>query len=303
MKIAILHHDLENTEDKLEKFLQQQDIEVKLIDVREANIDDFKDVDLVLNRVYASVSNRDYASIKKALTLLENLEKEGIKCLNSHKASFFDYNKFESSNIMEEAGVITPKSIFLNGEEPNINKIIEKLSLPIIVKRNTGGRGKDLAKCNTKEELIEAIKTIREEADYRGGIILQEFLEPIEANDYRVWIIGGKLSFHHKRSLISTKENEKPWLASRSLGSEILPGEDTLPKEIEEAAIKSTKAIEADLNVLDIIKTEKGYAVIENNPTPNLRPEYAGVIGFDPIEFLYNQIIKASQLEEIEVTK
>ena len=152
------------------------------------------------------------------------------------------------------------------------------------------------------KEVFDAIKNIKEGANYNGGTILQEFLEPVENNDYRVWIIGGKLTFHHKRSLIAVKDNEKPWLASRSLGSKILLGEEKLPIEIEELAIKSTKAIKADLNVLDIIKTKKGYAVIENNPTPNLRPEYVEVIGFNPVEFLYKQIIKICPLQEIELT-
>jgi RimK family alpha-L-glutamate ligase len=301
MKLIILHHDLENTEADLKKFLLEKEIDVQLIDIRFATLKDFENADLVLNRIYASVANRDYPIIAKTLDLLKTLEKKGIKCLNSHKASFFDYNKFESSNIMKEANVLNPETFFID-DNSDIKKIIKKLSFPIIVKRNTGGRGKDLAKCDTEKEVFDAIKNIKEGANYNGGTILQEFLEPVENNDYRVWIIGGKLTFHHKRSLIAVKDNEKPWLASRSLGSKILLGEEKLPIEIEELAIKSTKAIKADLNVLDIIKTKKGYAVIENNPTPNLRPEYVEVIGFNPVEFLYKQIIKICPLQEIELT-
>jgi RimK family alpha-L-glutamate ligase len=301
MKLTILHHDLENTEAKLEESLLEKGIDIQLIDIRDAQIEDFKDTDLVLNRVYASVANRDYPSIENTLIILKKLEEKGIKCLNSHKASFFDYNKFESSKIMEENGVLNPKTIFLNGGEPKIKEIVETLSFPIIVKRNTGGRGKDLAKCHTEGELINAISNIREEAEYNGGIVFQEFLEPAEDNDYRVWVIDNKISFYHKRSLIALNDNEKPWLASRSLGSKILIADEELSEEIKELAIKSTKAIKADLNVLDIIKTKKGYAVIENNPTPNLRPEYIEVIGFNPGEFLYKQITKACPLNEIEI--
>ena len=32
--------------------------------------------------------------------------------------------------------------------------------------------------------------------DYQGKIILQEFIEPIEDRDYRVWVLDGKVVFY-----------------------------------------------------------------------------------------------------------
>jgi len=60
MKIAILHHDLENSERILRDLLEKRDIKVKMLDIRNTEIGDFEGVDVVLNRVYASVANRDF---------------------------------------------------------------------------------------------------------------------------------------------------------------------------------------------------------------------------------------------------
>ena len=96
MKIAILHHDLEDSEKKMQELLVEGGILVKMLDVREASIEDFYDVSFVLNRVYASVANRDYSSISKTLALLKALEEKNIKCLNSYLTTFYDYSKYDS---------------------------------------------------------------------------------------------------------------------------------------------------------------------------------------------------------------
>ena len=95
MKVVILHHDLEFAEKKMAEVFTQKGCETLLIDVRNAQLLDFEGVDLVLNRVYASVANRDHSAISKALELLQNLEEDGVYCLNSQFTSFYDYSKYE----------------------------------------------------------------------------------------------------------------------------------------------------------------------------------------------------------------
>ena len=70
MKVAILHHDLEPSEKKIKEFLIEKKLYVELIDIRKVKLTNFQDFDLVLNRVYASVANRDFPSIIKTLELL-----------------------------------------------------------------------------------------------------------------------------------------------------------------------------------------------------------------------------------------
>ena len=138
MSIVILHHDLEPTEKRLEELFKDREIDVNMFDVRDVDISDFVDADLVLNRVYASVANRDYASIDRTLNLIQKLEEQGLNCLNSYMTSLFDYNKFESYIAMKNSGIKTPKTRFVKNQT-NISDLFEDISyeftFPIIIKR------------------------------------------------------------------------------------------------------------------------------------------------------------------------
>jgi len=299
MKIIILHHDLEWTEQEIEKIIQNKfNGEVHKFDIRNTSIEEIKKTNptLILNRVYASVANRDFESLKKNLNLLKELEKQGFLIINSLETSKSDYSKNYAFQQMQKNQISTPKTIVFS-KKLDISQTIKELGgFPVIIKRDSGGRGKDLQKCESIEEIFQAVNQIKNSPEYYGEIIIQEFIVPKTDYDYRVWVIGGNIIFHHTRNLISQKENEKPWLASRSLGSNIQIKKQELPQEIIELAKKASKSIKADFNVLDIMESEKGFVVIENNPTPNLRPEYQEIIGFDPVEFLIEQIIKNNNL-------
>ena len=271
-EVAIVHHDLEETEKKLAELLKDQGVKVRLVDIREAKINDFLKSDLVLNRVYASVANRDYSSIRKVLVLSKWLEKIGIKCLNSYQTSLFDYNKFEAYKIMKENDIPTPETIFIKDLEEVENSIeacIEIFPFPMVIKRNAGGRGKDISKVESKEELKKELKNkfeIAKQEKYEGGFIVQELLKPSREYDSRIGITAGDFCFSYKRSLVSLDEKEA-WIASTSNGSM----EDDYEASLEERelAAKASKLIGAEYNELDIYFTENGPSIIEHNPTPN----------------------------------
>ncbi|MBT7660753.1 hypothetical protein HN604_01575 [archaeon] len=268
MKVVILHHDLENSEKEMKRIIEgKYSSEVLLLDIRKTNFEEIEDFcpDLILNRVYASVANRDYCSVKKTLTLLKKLDESSLLIVNSYDASRSDYSKFFAFNLMNVVGINTPRS-FLYGLNSDLEKTVKTLGdFPIIVKRDSGGRGKDLAKCNNFEELKQAIGVIESSEDYSGGIILQEFCEPLESYDYRVWVVGGEAILYHKRTLISLQEDEPAWLASRSLGSQILRADANIPLELKKFCETAAEAINSKFDVLDIIKTKNGFCVIEHN--------------------------------------
>jgi len=293
MKVVILHHDLEWTERELNRLLKEKfNATVEMFDIRKSSLNDFKKFspDLILNRVYASVANRDYSSLKKTLSILKSLDEQFL-IVNSFNASLADYSKYHSFNLMKIMKINTPNTKSYDENYDIQSNILGLGDFPLIVKRDTGGRGIDLRKCNNLEEIENAVNNIKSSKDYTGGIIFQEFHSPIEGYDYRVWVVGGEVILYHKRTLISSN-GEEPWLASRSLGSKILPPEVNIPEDLKEFSRIAAESIGAEFDVLDIIKTKKGYSVIEHNPTPNVRPEYEGILGFNVLENLINSIRK-----------
>lgn len=269
MKIAILHENLEFSEKSFKEIFEKDyNSEVKLFKISEIkleNILDFKP-DLTLNRVYASVANYNYSIIEKTLNLLKELENKGIISVNSYETSLYDYNKFEQFKIMKQNNVPTPDTILI---DDNIDDFLNKYRYPIMLKRNTGGRGKDILKIDNENELYEHIKITKdasEKENYHGGYILQEFVKSNRPYDCRIGIVNGKFGFAHARTLIS-EGDEDVWLASLSKGSKLM---EYSPSEEEiEIAKNATKSIGALFNEVDMTFTNKGPIIIENNPTPN----------------------------------
>tara|TARA_Y100000310_G_scaffold231949_1_gene234665 strand:+ start:297 stop:1217 length:921 start_codon:yes stop_codon:yes gene_type:complete len=303
MKVGILHEKLEWTEKGLrDEFERMKGVEVELFDVRKVSTQDLVDfeADILLNRVYASVANRDYGNLERTLVLVRDLEDNGVPVVNSLKASMADYSKIDAFHLMKEQGVRTAETILYVDGMNLENTVNESLGgFPIIVKRNAGGRGKDLAKCFDLSEIKAAVIQIISQANYNGGVLLQEFTPPNEPRDYRVWVIGGEVLFYHGRSLITTREEEFPWLASRSLGSQVLPIETSIPKDLEVFALHAAKSIGATIDVLDVVRMDQGYSVIEHNPTPNLNPAYEEALGFNPVTYFAERIVDMASRKDV----
>lgn len=271
MKVVILHHDLEGAEVMIKSFLENEGIEARLLDIREATIDCFDDVDLVLNRVYASVANRDFGSIEKTLSLLKALEKKGMKCINSYKTSLYDYNKYEAYKAMKSKGIDTPETLFIDSKD-EINEIAKKsemeLGFPLVVKRNTGGRGKDVSKVFDKFSLIKDLEAkfdLAKKEGYGGGFIIQNFVKSLKNHDCRIGLFKDDFLFAYGRTLIAHNSPDN-WLASISRGSELV---EYSPSELEiNKAKEASRAIGAEFNEMDILFGENGPVIVEHNPTP-----------------------------------
>lgn len=272
MKIAILHQDLEWSEEEMKRIFESKGLTCDLFNISQVSIDELENYDLVLNRVYASVANRNYNDNLRTLKLLEEIEKKGVLCINSYITTKVDYSKYYSSVVLEEHRVRTPKTLFIN----NINdyeKVLEfsKIySFPLIVKRDMGGRGIDVHKVDNYDELKEIVYHMLSDEykkSYDAGIVIQEYLKNNRGYDCRIAIVNGKFAFAFKRYLIPDKEGDEAWLASVSRGSK---KEYYEPSQAEiEVAMKATKAIGAMYNEVDMTFTDEGIAIIENNPTPN----------------------------------
>ncbi len=282
MRTIILHHDLEWSEKEFANYLKKKNIKVFFKDIRETDLEEIINLepDLILNRVYASVANRDYSAIPKTLELLKKLDGK-FKVVNNYDASRIDYSKYYAYQKMSEAKIYTPKTWLLNNFKEN--------TFPVVVKRDTGGRAKDLKIAFNKKDLNDAVKKIRKDVQYKGDIIVQEFVKSIKDYDFRIGLFGNDFLYGHKRTLIENGTNYK-WMASISKGSKVLNLESR-DSELIDFAKKVNEIVGIKFNVLDIIETEKGYCVIENNPTPNYGVHWNNQ-KINPINMYINGLLK-----------
>ncbi len=213
-----------------------------------------------MNRVYPSESSK--AAIDKSLTLVGWLGSRNYLTINPMTACACDYDKNFAFELMNKYEVPTPKTRLLTDGD-SLEKIVEDFEFPLIVKKNTGGKGIGVKKINNEEELKEVLAS---EGNFSGKYLVQEFAMPVVDYDVRIGVIDGEPLIAYARTLVDKGNQGISWMGSCNHGSKIIDYEPT--DEEKRLAVLSTKAIGAKLNEVDIQITKNGPVIIENNPTP-----------------------------------
>ncbi len=213
-----------------------------------------------MNRIYPSEASESV--INKGLNVVSWLSKEDCKTINPLTACAADYDKFFAFQCMEQFAVPTPKTEKIT-EEKDANYFASSFSFPLIIKKNTGGKGIGVQKIDDMNGLEQALKG---EEIVSGKYLIQEFAKPSKSYDIRVGVIDGKPLISYGRTLVAKNRGDISWMGSCNHGSKIIPYEAS--EEERNLAVLASKAIGANLNEVDIQITEKGPIVIENNPTP-----------------------------------
>ena len=216
-----------------------------------------------INRVYPSEA--DKSTINKSLNITSWLTNREVDTINPLEACIADYNKYVAYQKMVDAGVPTPYTERLDPSK-SAEQILQRFGLPLILKRNTGGKGNGVVKVDTQGELSNLIASPK---IIQGDYLVQEFAESSQDHDIRVGIVGNETPISYGRTLVH-RGNGIAWMGSCNHGSEIIPYHAS--EEECRIAVLASQAIEANLNEVDIQITENGPIVIENNPTPGYDP-------------------------------
>lgn len=271
MKIAILHQRLEWAEPEIARALERKGHACTLVPLEVASLDTLARHDVVLNRVYASVANRCWPDIGRALSWLAALEARGVRCVNNLQASQADYDKHLAAGLLARQGVSTPPTLRLR-HRADVEAQAATLAAwgwPRVLKRATGGRGVDVRKLDNEADWQASLHLLLDQGglgQYGGALVVQPFLVSRRPHDLRIAIVNDQLAYAWRRSLVATQAGGPAWLGSVSAGSTFEPHEPS-PAEIA-LAQRATRALGADINEVDMLDTPEGLTVIENNPTP-----------------------------------
>jgi len=295
--IAILHEDLEWAEKELKRLLERKHVSVDLLNVKGLSLPLNKRLliySLVLNRVYPSVANRSYENVKKAVKIVDCLEEKGITVVNSGAASKADYSKHRACKLLEKRGILTPKTYIVKPK--TASSIIAKAGFPLVIKRDCVGRAHDLAIAFNLSQAKKEIERRFNDPSYSGDTIIQEFIKSVNDYDIKVCIAGGEnLVCAYKRTLIPHSNGKFKWAGILSKGSKIIPF-DYVPEKLLKTAFKTSKALGADVNDMDIVEGKKGFYIIENNLTPgfNSENEETGVYKKPEkiVEYIYQKYLR-----------
>ena len=166
-------------------------------------------------------------------SLLNKIEKRGIRCFNNTKTNSLANDKYETYLFFKEHGF------------PCLETSLDSkdISFPLVMKSLDGHGGKEVYLINSKNELKQSDK----------GFIYQKFLP--NKGDVRLYVLNKKVIGAVKRS------NDKDFRSNFSLGGEV--EEYKASTEMIDIAIKISELLDADYIGVDFIIYDKGFIVNE----------------------------------------
>lgn len=191
----------------------------------------------------------------------------GAKVLNEYPATMKVRDKILTCTMLLQAGIPTPRT-FVTDSIESLRSVVREM--PIIVKPYRGRRGQGIEICMDEAQFDDLIKrrAAESEADDDGGgedgtalgerlIFAQEY-EDHEPFDYKAYAVGDFV--HTIRRVFPAKTKEE------KLGT---PVEDD--PELNDLIRRCGSLFGLQLYGVDLIKTAKGYSVIEVNCFPGYK--------------------------------
>ena len=160
---------------------------------------------------------------------------------------------------MQKAGIKTPIT-YLAATTRAAKKLMEDVHFPIIMKVPSGTQGKGVMSVDSlasARSMLDALESLRQ------PVIIQEYIET-NATDIRAIVAG-------KKVIASMKRKGRGGDIRSNIHQGGIGLAYNLDYETENIAVKSSRAVGADISGVDILESIKGSMVIEVNLSPGLR--------------------------------
>ncbi len=175
------------------------------------------------------------------------LEKSGMKLFNSARAIELCDDKMTTHIALADSGIPMPKTIpgllcydKTKSTQAVADKILSRLSLPIVVKQSFGSLGKGVFKADTREELLALAQRLKDEPH-----LFQEYIAASCGRDMRVIVIGKKAV----GAII--RESNGDFRSNIGLGGKARPAE--LPEDIRRYAERAADILDLDYCGIDFL--------------------------------------------------
>jgi RimK family alpha-L-glutamate ligase len=189
-----------------------------------------------------------------ALHRLENL---GVRVINSASAIERTVDKYYTSFLLSDAGILTPRTLVTEDFETAIDACREMGD--VVIKPLFGSEGKGMVRACDVET---AYRVLRAWELNRYIYYIQEYL-PHFQEDIRAFVIGEEV-------VAAMRRRGKGWKTNYSQGAEAEAVE--LSSEMKELALKAARLVNLDYAGVDIIPAENGKTyVVEINSIPGWR--------------------------------
>ncbi|BBF91633.1 RimK family protein [Blastochloris tepida] len=263
--LAVLHDPQEklppSSTSTLHHFARVADkmsVEVQTITKRQ--LSDLAEYDALFIRETTSINNHTYRFARRAV-------QEGMPVIDDPISMIRCTNKVYLMELLAGHEVAMPPSLLLSGEDGELERAIDTLGLPLVVKIPDGSFSRGVYKVSTVAELTRVVEHMFDDTDL---VIAQKFM-PTEY-DWRVGMLGGEPLFACQYMMARGHWQilkHEPGGTAREGGFRTLPLNGA-PREVLDLAIRATRPIGNGLYGVDIKQTGSGLYVIEVNDNPNI---------------------------------
>ncbi len=188
-------------------------------------------------------------------------EANGGLSINSAQSLVLSHDKYLTYLKLREAGVPTPRSFLVFGLEA-ARAVAEKLSYPVIVKPTDGSWGRFVSLVKSPEDLETLIAHRQVMESDMHIYLVQEYINK-PSRDIRVTVVGDRAVAAIYR--ISPGD----WRTNTARGGRAEPVK--IDPELEEVAVKASRAVGTHYSGVDVAESDKGYVVIEVNGVPEFK--------------------------------
>lgn len=222
----------------------------------------------------------------KDIYLAKQLELLGIPVFNTAHVIETSDDKIATYQVLAKHQLPIPETIvspkvFYHREEknlPDLDAIIARLGLPMIIKEAFGSFGEQVYLVSTKEELLEKVTAL-----YGKPFMFQQFIATSEGKDLRLQVVGDQVVAAMKRT------------AANDFRSNVTAGgtmEAYEPAEhVKKLAIAASKAIGADFCGIDLLFGPDGsFLICEINSNAHIRNLY-DCTGVNAADAIINHIL------------
>lgn len=210
--------------------------------------------DVIIPRIGASVSRHGAAIVKE-------FEMNGVfstaRSLGIQRAQ----NKVRTLQIMNRKNIPIPQTVFSINPQNIDEQIVLLGGPPVIIKLQEGTQGLGVMLAESEKSAKSILGTLY---NMNTSIMLQEFIEESNGEDYRAIVVGNKVVAAMKR--IGEKGEFRSNIHRGGKGEKV-----TITAKEEKIALSATKYLGLPVAGVDMIRSKRGPLLIEVNASPGLQ--------------------------------
>jgi len=204
------------------------------------------------------------------LTLIRQLEKAGVRCINSSESIEIVKNKLLTSQILGQHDIAIPNTMLVRFPV-DYELVKEEIGFPCVVKVITGSYGNGVYLCERRKDFTKLMELIKSLGSSKT-LLVQQYMGTRPGEDLRVLVIGGKVIGAMKRS--APEGDFRANISSGGTGEKY-----EVTDEIDYIAREMAKVLGLDIAGIDLLFDDKGFRACEANSNPGFSgfEKYCGI--------------------------